>query len=67
MSYKCWVTILQLQIIFFFSPRSITSVADSECRVIFIDVGAYGKQSDGGTFSDSIWYHFLKDFESTLQ
>jgi len=49
-----------------FFPRSITSVADSEGRFIFIDVGAYAKQSDGGTFSGSIWYHFLKDFESTL-
>jgi hypothetical protein len=31
-----------------------------------IDVGAYGKQSDGGTFSGSILYHFLEDFISTL-
>jgi hypothetical protein len=34
---------------------------------MFIDVGAYGKQSDGGTLSASTLYHFLEDFESTLQ
>jgi hypothetical protein len=34
----------------------LQGVADSECRFIFIDVGAYGKQSDGGTFSASTLY-----------
>jgi len=29
-------------------------------------MGAYGKQSDGGTFSASILYHFLEDSESIL-
>jgi len=29
-------------------------------------MGAYGKQSDGGTFSASTFYHFSKDSESTL-
>ena len=42
-------------------------VADSESRFIFIDTGAYGKQSDGGTFSASSLYHFLEDSESTLK
>jgi hypothetical protein len=37
----------------------LRGVADSECRFILIDVGAYGKQSDGGTFSASTLYHFL--------
>jgi len=32
----------------------------------FLDTGAYGKQSDGGTFYAFTFYHFLEDFESTL-
>jgi hypothetical protein len=44
----------------------LQGVADSESRFIFIDMGAYGKQNDGGTFSASTLYHFLEDFESTL-
>jgi hypothetical protein len=57
------------------SPTKITNnffsialkfVADSESRFIFIDIGAYGKQSDGGTFSASNLYHFFEDCESTL-
>ena len=45
----------------------LQGVADSESRFIFIDIGAFGKRSDGGTFSASTLYHFSKDFESTLQ
>jgi hypothetical protein len=41
-------------------------VADSESRLIFTDIGVYGKQSDGGIFSASNLYHVLKDCESTL-
>ena len=63
MSYKSWVTVLQLHTIF---SVVLQGVADSESRFIFIDIGAYGKQSDGGTFSASKLYHFLEDFESTL-
>ena len=63
MSYKSWVTVLQLQT--FFSVV-LQGVADSESRFIFIDIGAYGKQSDGGTFSASTLYRFLEDFESTF-
>ena len=33
---------------------------------MFIDIQAYGKQSDGGTFSASTLYHFLEGCESTL-
>ena len=64
MLYKSWVTVLQLQTI----PPSVVlqGVADSESRFIFVDVGAYGKQSDGGTFSASTLFHFLEDFESVL-
>jgi len=36
-----------------FSSTVLQVVADSESRFIFIDVGAFGKQIDGGTFSDS--------------
>jgi len=49
-----------------FFPLVLQGVADSESRLIFIDIGAYGKQSDGGTFSASTLCHFLEDFESTL-
>jgi hypothetical protein len=61
-SYKSWITLLQLQ---FFFPTKLQVVADSENRFILIDIGAYGKQSDGA-FSTSTLYHFLEDFESTL-
>ena len=43
----------------------LQGVADSE-RIIFIDIGAYGKQSDRGTLFASTLYHFLEDFESTI-
>jgi len=45
---------------------ALQGVADSESRFIFIDIGAYGKQSDGGSFSASTLRHFLEDFDSTL-
>ena len=64
MSYKIWISVLQLQPIFF--SVVLQSVANSENRFIFIDAGAYDKQSDGCTFSGSILYHFLEDFESAL-
>jgi hypothetical protein len=61
MSSKSWMTLLQLQTVFFFF-RGV-----AKCRrFIFTEVGAYGKQSDGGTFSTSILYNFLEDSESTL-
>jgi len=41
-------------------------VADSESRFVFIDKGAYGKQSDGDTFSAFTFCFFLEDFESPL-
>jgi len=44
----------------------LKSVTDSENRFIFIDMGAYGKQSDGGTFSASTLCHSLEDLESVL-
>jgi len=44
----------------------LQGVADSESKFISIDIGAYGKQSDGGTFSASTLYHFLEDYESML-
>jgi len=44
----------------------LQGVADSESRLIFIDIGPYGKQSDGGTFSASTLCHFLENSESTL-
>ena len=49
-----------------FSPELLQGVAKYESSLIFIDIGAYGKQSDGGTFSASTLYHSLEDFESTL-
>ena len=61
MSYKSWVTVLQLQPIYF----------RRRCRrfwkqIHFIDIGAYGKQSDGGTFSASTLCRFFEDYEPTL-
>ena len=44
----------------------LQGLADSESKFIFINIGAFGKQSDGGTFSGSTLYHFLEDSESTL-
>ena len=64
MSYKSWITVLRLQTNFFSVVLQV--VTDTEIRYILIDVGAYGKQSDGGTFSSSNLYHFLEDFKSTL-
>ena len=64
MPYKSWITVLQLQTIFFF--YSVTGIADSESKLILIDIGANGKQSDGVTFFASTVYHVLEDFESTL-
>lgn len=37
----------------------LQAVADANCRFIFIDIGAYGKQSDGGIFRDSVLYHHM--------
>ena len=55
---KSWITVLQLQIIFYsFIRRS---------RFILIDIGAYGKPSDSGKFSASTVHHFLEGSESTL-
>jgi len=64
MSYKSWITVLRLQTNFF--SVVLHGATDSESRSIFIDVGAYVKQRDDGTFSGSILCHFLEDFESTL-
>jgi hypothetical protein len=50
---------------FFFSVV-LQGVADSESRFTFIDLGAFGKQNDCGTFSRSTLYHFLEDLKSTL-
>ena len=49
-----------------FYSAVLQGVADSESIFILIDVGTYGKQSDGGTFSGSNLYHFLDNFQSTL-
>ena len=50
-----------------FLSVELQEVADSESIFILIDIGAYVKSSDDGTFSASTLYHFLEDFESTLQ
>ncbi|CAH1997197.1 unnamed protein product [Acanthoscelides obtectus] len=37
----------------------LQAVADANCRFIFIDTGAFGKQSDGGIFRESALYQHL--------
>ena len=37
-------------------------VAGSERRFVFMDKGAYGKQSDGDTFSAFTFCLFMEDF-----
>lgn len=44
----------------------LQAVADYRCRFIFVDVGGYGKQSDGGTFSASTLSTFLENCHATL-
>lgn len=39
----------------------LQGVADANCKFITIEVGGYGKQSDGGTFSSSQLYQQLKN------
>jgi len=39
MSYKSWITVLQLKFFFVVSQ----GITDSESRYIFIDIGGYGK------------------------
>lgn len=63
MYYKSWITVLQLQTFF---SIVLQGVADSESRFISIDIGAFGKQRDGGKFSGSTLFHFLEDLKSTL-
>ena len=58
-----WITVLQLQTLF---PIVLKGVEDSESRFIFVDIGAYGKQYDGGSFSAATVCRFSDDFESTL-
>lgn len=38
----------------------LQAVADANCKFITIEVGAFGKQSDGGTFSSSDLHHLLR-------
>ena len=63
MSYKICITVLQLQTIF---SIVLKGVVDSEIRFIFVDIGADGKESDGGRFSASTVCRFSEDFESLL-
>lgn len=44
----------------------LQTVADHRCRFIFVDVGGYGKQSDGGTFSASSLSTFLENCHTNL-
>ncbi|XP_046679382.1 uncharacterized protein LOC124366824 [Homalodisca vitripennis] len=49
----------------FFSVN-LHAVADAKCKFIFIDVGAYGKQSDGGVFEASPISKFFENFSEHL-
>jgi len=57
---------LDLCFTFTFFSIVLQGVADFESRIIFVDTGAYGKQSDRGIFFASTLFHFLQVFESTL-
>ena len=63
MSYKSWITVLQLKTNF---SVVLQGVVDSESRLIFIDIGAFVKQSDGGTYCGCNLYHFSEDLETIL-
>lgn len=39
----------------------LQAVADANYKLLFIDVGGYGKQSDGGTFASSTLYQLLEN------
>ncbi|XP_063903794.1 uncharacterized protein LOC135123231 [Zophobas morio] len=41
-------------------PHCLGAIDDANYRLTFIDVGAYGKQSDGGIFRESNLYHLLQ-------
>ena len=45
-----------------FSFMAFQGVAGSERRFVFMDKGAYGKQSDGDTFSAFTFCLFMEDF-----
>ncbi|XP_050298995.1 uncharacterized protein LOC126737934 [Anthonomus grandis grandis] len=49
----------------FFSVN-LHGVADARCKLIFIDVGAFGKQSDGGVFEASRISTFFENCSETL-
>ncbi|XP_053691921.1 uncharacterized protein LOC128740406 [Sabethes cyaneus] len=38
----------------------LQGVADAKCKFICVEVGGYGKQSDGGTFNASALYQLIK-------
>lgn len=44
----------------------VQAIADANCKFIAIEVGGYGKQSDGGTFSFSQMYQLLKHNEISV-
>jgi len=44
----------------------LQGVADANYKFIFVDVGAYGKQSDSGTFLASDLYDILDNYKNSL-
>lgn len=48
-NYKCYYSIV------------LQAVADAHCRFLYIDIGSYGKQSDGGIFAGSSLKERLED------
>lgn len=42
-----------------FYSMALQAVVDDNCRYLYIDVGGYGSQSDGGTFKASLFYKAL--------
>lgn len=61
MSKKIWICFTTIKNIFLW--YLLQAVADANYKYLMVEVGGYGKQSDGGTFRASDLYQFLNERE----